>query len=387
MTDDPQAPYAAALASLPLMTVRRLTTLIGAGAPEAVWRTVAGGGARSLPGLAGVLGASVAEVSSRWAEAAGHQDVSASWAQLRDAGRSAVWFGGPGYPSRLAADPEPPPVLFVEGALDQIAGPAAALVGTRAATGYGRDVARLLGRQLAEAGVVVVSGLALGIDGAAHEGALAAVGAPPVAVVGSGLDVVYPRRHSRLWQRVARAGVVVTEAPPGAAPEPWRFPLRNRVIAGLSDVVVVVESRATGGSMHTVDHAHARGRPVLAVPGSIMSGQSTGTNQLLAEGATPVRDADDVLVALSLAGTWSAAGRPGSVAVEPEPEPEPALDRIASLVLEAVDWTPTRTDEILRRTGLSLSAAAVTLTRLEVLGRVRGGGGWWERRSHADRSP
>lgn len=387
MSDDPQAPYAAALASLPLMTVRRLAALIGAGAPEAVWHTAAGGGARTLAGVAAVLGAAAPDVSTRWSTAAGRYDVAASWARLRDAGRSALWLGGPGYPPRLDADPEPPPVLFVEGALDHIARPSTALVGTRAATGYGRDVARLLGRQLAEAGVVVVSGLALGIDGAAHEGALAAMGAPPVAVVGSGLDVVYPRRHARLWQRVAGAGAILTEAPPGSAPEPWRFPLRNRIIAGLSDVVVVVESRATGGSMHTVDHAHVRSRPVLAVPGSIMSGQSAGTNQLLAEGATPVRDVDDILVALSLAGCRAPVGRSAHCAVEsgPGPEPQAPLDATAQLVLDAVDWTPTRTDEILRRTGMSLSVAAVALTRLEVLGRVRGGGGWWERSGHADR--
>ena len=385
MTDDSQAPYAAALASLPLMTVRRLTALIGAGAPEGVWRAVSAGEVRSLPSVASVLGASAREVSSRWTSTARRHDVVATWAAMRDVGRSAVWFGGPGYPPPLAADPEPPPVLFFEGCLEHVTAPAAALVGTRAATGYGRDVARLLGRQLAEAGVVVVSGLALGIDGAAHEGALAATAAPPTAVVGSGLDVVYPRRHARLWQRVATAGVLLTEAPPGTAPEPWRFPLRNRIIAGLADVVVVVESRATGGSMHTVDHAHARGRPVLAVPGSIMSGQSTGTNQLLADGATPVRDVDDVLVALSLAGRRLPTERSPEGAVESVTRPA-ALDPTAETVLRAVDWTPTRTDEILRRTGLSLSAAAVTLNRLEVLGHVRGGGGWWERHGHADRS-
>src|SRR5258705_11936294 len=159
-----------------------------------------------------------------------------------------------------------------------------------------------LGHDLAAAGVRVVWGLALGIDGAAHAGALAAPGgAPPVAVVGSGPDVVYPRRHADLWRRVVDAGVLFSESPMGAAPEGWRFPLRNRIIAALADVLVVVESRHQGGSRHTVDAAADRDRTILAVPGPVRSPLSADPNELLHQGAGPARDVVDVLVALGLA--------------------------------------------------------------------------------------
>src|SRR5204862_479680 len=155
-------------------------------------------------------------------------------------------------------------------------------------------VARQLGRELAAHGVAIVSGLAIGIDGSAHEGALAAKAAPPVGVVGSGLDVVYPKRHRHLWDAVAAAGVLLSEAPMGAVPERWRFPARNRILAALSDVVVVVESHAAGGSMHTVRAAIDRGIPVMAVPGSMRNPAAAGTNQLLSEGVPPARDPDDI---------------------------------------------------------------------------------------------
>ena len=140
----------------------------------------------------------------------------------------------------------------------------------------------------------------MGIDGAAHAGATEVDGAPPVAVVGSGLDVVYPRRHRSLWQLVAERGVVLSEHPLGSAPVAWHFPARNRLIAALADVVVVVESQERGGSMHTVDEAQRRDVDVMAVPGPVTSRASTGTNRLLADGAEVARDATDVLVKLGL---------------------------------------------------------------------------------------
>ena len=174
-------------------------------------------------------------------------------------------------------------------------------MGTRAPTRYGIGVAAQFGADLAAAGVSVVSGLALGIDGAADEGACGA-GAPPIAVVAGGLDHVYPPRHERLWERVASAGVIVSESPAGVPTEKWRFPVRNRLLAALSDVVVVVESRHHGGSRHTVDAAVDRGVPVGAVPGSIRSATSEGTNALLADGAFPVCSSGDILMALALDG-------------------------------------------------------------------------------------
>jgi DNA processing protein len=256
--------------------------------------------------------------------------------------------------------------------------PTVAIVGTRQCTAYGRDVAAHLGRELSVAGISIVSGLAIGIDGAAHEGALAAGAAPPLAVVGSGPDVVYPRRHRRLWDRVVEAGSVVGEAPLGAPPMPHRFPLRNRIIAGLSDLVIVVESHAAGGSMHTVQSAIDRGVPVMAVPGSVRSPSSAGTNRLLADGVAPVLDVDDVLVALSLEspGRFAAA----SSRSQSQSQSRAEVEGPDAAVLAAVDWSPTRTEVVLQRTGLDLGPAAAALTRLEMAGLVRSSGGGWERR-------
>jgi DNA processing protein len=243
-----------------------------------------------------------------------------------------------------------------------------AVVGTRRCTWSGRLVSRSLGRELAEAGVCVVSGLALGIDGEAHTGALEAAGGRPVAVVGTGLDVVYPARHERLWSEVATAGAVVSEYPLGTQPERWRFPARNRLIAALAEVVVVVESTERGGSMHTVDAALERDRVVLAVPGPVRSPASAGTNGLLAAGCPPCRDASDVLVALGL------TPRPAEDVAAPTPsDPESAR------VLDALGWEPATLDELAERLDSPLGPVAVHLTRLANAGWVVQRSGWWER--------
>jgi DNA processing protein len=249
-----------------------------------------------------------------------------------------------------------------------------AIVGSRRCTRYGRDVAFDMGRDLAAVGVRVVSGLAVGIDGAAHLGALAAGdgAAPPVAVVGSGLDVVYPRAHARLWGQVAEAGVLLSEAPLGARPEQWRFPARNRILAALAHVVVVVESRAAGGSRHTVDHAEARGVTVMVVPGPVRSASSAFTNELLHAGRGPARDATDVLVEMSLQGHLVRIPKDGpGGSAEPEGPHQAA-------VLAAVGWEAASLDQLVARTGLGPAQVSVALARLEVGGWVVGGGGWWE---------
>jgi DNA processing protein len=279
-------------------------------------------------------------------------------------------LGDPGYPPTLAGDHQAPEVLYSLGDLGVLVRPRVAVVGTRSATHYGEEVASELGRDLAKAGVVVVSGLALGIDAAAHHGALAASCAPPAGVVASGLDVVYPRRHAWLWEQVATRGVLVSESPPGTQAAAWRFPLRNRIMAALAHVVVVVECHRRGGALHTVEAAIERGRPVMAVPGSVRSPASVGTNALLSEGCQPVRDADDVLTALDLERTGGEA---------PTKSTRSALDDAARAVLRALDWQPTATDEVLRRTGMGLDEVAVVLARLEESGLARRGDGWWER--------
>ena len=355
-----------ALASLPGMGPRRLRAVLADREPAAAWALVVGGRAGHDPGVAGVLGARAAPVVQAWQSAARAIDPDALWAAHTAAGHRVLWRGGAGFPAVLAADREPPELLLAAGDIEALAGPRVAIVGTRRCTRYGRDVAAELGRDLSEAGVRVVSGLALGIDGAAHEGALAAAGAPPVAVVATGLDVVYPRRHRTLWERVARRGVVVTESPLGTAPERWRFPARNRIIAALADVVVVVESHATGGSLITVHEALERDRTVMAVPGPVRSPASAGTNRLLHDGLPPARDAGDVLIEL---GLHAEALQRATPPVAPEHGP----------ILDALGWEPATLDTIADRTGRSPADLAVALLRLEGDGVVARSGAWWER--------
>src|SRR5690606_670101 len=266
----PPAAFGAALARLPGMGPRRLAALLAEAAPDEAWRRVRAGRGLDGPGLRRALGTRAGELVARWrAAAAGLEPVgegvggggaagaglvpAAEWRRLAGAGVGAADHGGRDYPPALAGDVEPPAVLFRRGDPAVLTGLRVAIVGTRRCSSTGAAVATELGRDLAAAGVAVVSGLASGIDAAAHRGALAAGGAPPIGVVGSGLDTVYPRGQERLWRDVAAAGVLLSEAPLGGAPERWRFPARNRVIAALADVVVVVESHRRGGSLHTVD--------------------------------------------------------------------------------------------------------------------------------------
>jgi DNA processing protein len=215
----------------------------------------------------------------------------------------------------------------------------------------------------------VVSGLALGIDGAAHQGVLDA-GGSPIGVVASGLDVVYPSRHRRLWSAVGERGLLLTEVPYGTRPTEWRFPQRNRIIAGLADLVVVVESHVAGGSLHTVREAEARGVDVMAVPGSVRNPAAAGTNQLLSEGCAPARDTGDVLVALGLG-----AGRRGAANVDRRAVPGAA----GAAVLEAFDWEPTTLDQLAIRTGLPLPDLALTLEGLRADGWIQADGPWFQR--------
>lgn len=215
----------------------------------------------------------------------------------------------------------------------------------------------------------VVSGLALGIDAAAHEGALsvgADQGAAPIGVVGSGLDIIYPKRNTSLWQRVGDAGSLVSETAPGVGPQRWRFPARNRIIAALSDAIVVIESHESGGSLSTVDAAQDRDVPVGAVPGPITSNSSAGTNRLIAEGATPVLSVEDILLMIG-------HQRPVKLS-----ESDTSGDR-ASALLDALGWNPVLFDELCNRVTLSPSAVAVEVEHLVATGLCSTSGPWIER--------
>jgi DNA processing protein len=260
-----------------------------------------------------------------------------------------------GYPLLLGAIHDPPPSLFLRGADDALLGRAAvAVVGARACSSYGRSVARSLGRDLAATGIVVVSGMARGIDGEAHRGALEASG-ETVAVLGCGIDRDYPAAHAELARRICERGLVVSEYEPGVEPAPWRFPARNRIIAGLCGATVVVEARDRSGALITADFALEEGRDVLAVPGEITSALSAGTNALLRLGATPVTRVEDVLELFDIAPaepTTSALG----------PAAEALLDRLRDGALTA--------DELVRAAGVDPAQASAALVELELARRV-----------------
>jgi DNA processing protein len=426
-------PYAAALAGLPGAGPAILTALLQDWSPEEAWRRIQAGRlqrprARRRPGPGqmdldlGPTGGRSGDPSRDPMAGAGAEDESWSqWARKvdpprwwgRHAGRGigVTWPGQPDYPAALRDDPERPGVLFWRGSLPHLTRPSVAIVGTRRATPDGRAVAFELGRDLAAAGICVVSGLALGIDGAAHAGALRAGtdgegsgAAGPAGVAASGVDVPYPRRHATLWQQVVQEGVLLSETLPGRPAQAWRFPARNRIIAGLVRMVVVVESHAAGGSLITADAAVARGIDVRVVPGPVHSPASAGSNQLLYDGPGPVRDARDVLDGLGIfrsdpvrapvvrpapadradQGDWADPADPAAPA---GPDGAASRDSDARGLLEAVSWRPTSLTQAVARSGLSVASAARALDDLEAAGLVGRHGDWWVRRRVDDAPP
>ena len=270
------------------------------------------------------------------------------------------------------AIPERPAVLLAEGRRPEVLAAArVAVVGTRAATPHGLADARELGAYLAGQGVTVVSGLAIGIDGAAHQGAIDA-GGGAVGVVATGLDVTYPRRHAILYDRVRAAGMIVAERGFGVGPLPGLFPVRNRIIAGLADVVVVVEATLRGGARITAQFALEYGRSVLAVPGSRRNPAAAGTNALIADGAHPLVEWSDVLVALGM--TAPGQSRVSPSASRPPPSPK------ARALLDALGGEPANPDQLASRSRLSPQVVAIALAELERAGWTeRAQGAIWPR--------
>ena len=267
------------------------------------------------------------------------------------------------YPQRLAEIPDPPPALFVAGDLGR--GRPVALVGSRKASPTGIETARALGRALAERGVCVVSGLALGIDAAGHEGALAG-GGRTVGVLGCGIDVVYPRANLELFGRVRDGGALVSEYYLGEAPLAWRFPARNRVIAGLCGQVVVVEAGEKSGALITARHAVESGRDVWAVPGPPGAPECRGSNRLLADGAGVLWDVGEFVEAVvpdPAPGSNAApeAGAPPVPGALPEPE---------AAVLSGVGFGPTLVDAVAASCGVEMGRVLSALALLELKGYV-----------------
>ncbi len=374
------AAHLVALAQLPGIgpaTLLRWHRGIGA---RAAWHVLRRGSTPEILALAGPLSRLSEEAVPPLVAVARGLDPHRELERHGEQGRRVLVEGTAGYPARLLHDPAPPAVLFAAGDPSVLCQPSVAVVGTRNATRAGRDLAAGWGAELAAAGVAVVSGLALGIDAAAHRGALHAASLaepdqPPgatVGVVAAGLDIAYPRRHAELHRDVARHGVLLSEVPLGVRPTSWRFPARNRIIAGLADAVVVVESRSVGGSILTAGEALDRGVPVLAVPGHPGAPASAGTNDLLFDGAALVRSAADVLAHLGLA-----APAPPS-AHRPEDLP---LDATGQAVLAAIGDQPSALAEVVARCELDLEDVAGALVALEAAGRVVRSAGWYEQTS------
>ena len=283
------------------------------------------------------------------------------------AGQRAVSIASPAYPPVLREIPDPPPVLWLRGQPEVLRAPRlVAVVGARAASRQGLEVAAALGAELAGAGVVVVSGLARGIDTAAHRAALDA-GGTSVAVLGSGLDRVYPREHARLADALAERGAVVSECVPGTPPLAYHFPWRNRIISGLSAATVVVEASEKSGSLITAGAALEQGREVMAVPGAVSTGRHRGAHALLRDGATLVERAADVLTALGWAAPAGTGGPGGAPMLDPAAAAELGLDPRTD------EFTA---DDVSAATGWAVSEVCARLGALEIAGRItRIGGG------------
>jgi len=348
---------AAALSAVPKLGTRRLSAMLAVQSPSKAMEMLG----RDAPNI---------------------HDVEMMRKNLEDGEMSVTYVGAHDYPTLLLNDVARPSVLFYRGDLDVLQQRRVGIVGTRSATAAGRYMASHLSYDLSKQGVAIVSGLARGIDAWGHKGVLLALDrenkavsardshcGQPIAVVASGLDVTYPKENAELWKFVAENGLLVSESPPGTRPEAFRFPLRNRILAALSEVLVVVESHAKGGSMITVEEAQRRDITVMAVPGSPRSLSSAGTNLLLQQGCAPVVDATDVLVALGL------DNRRNHPQVFDSRRTPSAQDQT---LLSQMRGEAVTLDQLLMRTSTDLVQTALALGRLESEGWVVNNAGWWE---------
>lgn len=296
-------------------------------------------------------------------------------------GIEVVTLVDPGYPRRLLALADPPPVLFLRGDPSFLSRRCVAMVGSRRSTGVGRRTAERIAQELSEVGVTVASGLALGIDGAAHRGALSGSGGT-IAVLGCGPDRVYPAGNRELFREIIRRGLLVSEFPPGDRPRAHHFPRRNRIIAGLSSGVIVVEAARKSGAIITVDHALDLGLEVFAVPGSVESVQAQGTNSLIRDGAHLLTSGSEVLEVLRWEEERASSDEPLSsfpihTGTQPSLGPEPAGASDVRRVEAVFGLGPLALDQLVPRSGLPVERVLAALTRLELSGLVgRCGGGW-----------
>ena len=291
-------------------------------------------------------------------------DLDSEMARLEKAGVKVITSQSDDYPLHLRNIYHPPPVLYLRGSLARSDEWAVAVVGTRRVTAYGKEAARRIAGELASAGVTVVSGMARGVDSAAHKAALDA-GGRTIAVLGCGVDLAYPTENRRLMKRIIEQGAVLSEYSLGTPPEARNFPPRNRVISGLSLGVVVVEAGKRSGALITADFAVEQGRDVFAVPGNMFNSASQGCNRLIQQGAKLVLNVEDILEELNLN---LMSQQLELQAIVPENETE-------SLLLQLLSSEPLHVDEIVHRADLSISEASSTLAMMELKGMVRQVGG------------
>lgn len=321
---------------------------------------------RESPGALAALGLN--SVAVRFLRNPAVAGIASDERWLEGPGRQLVTWGSPSYPALLAAIPDAPLVLFVEGDPASLSLPQLAVVGSRNPTQIGRDTASRFAGHLAMAGLAIVSGLALGIDAAAHRGALES-GGHTIAVLGCGLDRIYPPENAALARQVAARGALVSDLPTGAAPIKQHFPRRNRLISGLSVGTLVVEAALRSGSLITARLAAEQGREVFAIPGSIHSPLSRGCHRLIRQGAKLVETADDIFTEL---GALLAGLRPACRAEEPDAQRDSgsALDKDHEILLDALGFEPAAVDDLVARTGFDAGAVSSMLLILELEGRI-----------------
>ena len=314
-----------------------------------------------------------------------------------------LWQSHPDYPRALKDIPTPPPILFVRGELRETDKLGVGIVGSRRATPYGRAIAHKLARELVGHGLTIISGGAIGIDAAAHQGALDG-GGRTLAIIGCGLDVDYPQANRAMFDKIAGQGAIISEYPFGSQPEAWRFPQRNRVISGMAQGVLVVEAPESSGALNTVRHALEQGRPVLSVPGNIDRPASVGTNNLIKEGATPITETGDILRALNMvvvparsehqrmfdlapaspdapetstanntpsAGKRASSTPAASVAQASATATPPHLSAPQRALLTCLSLTPRHIDAVAQEAGIPTVQAGVEMTLMELNGLVR----------------
>ena len=305
-----------------------------------------------------------AKVIERVIQAREKVELEKVWEQIARQGIKILTWEDEAYPARLKEIDQPPPVLYVRGEYLPEDVFAVALVGTRRVTPYGRQITEEIAAFLAANGMTVVSGLARGVDAVAHSSALKA-GGRTLGILGSGVDKIYPPEHRALAEQMMERGAIISDYAPGTPPEASNFPPRNRIISGLSLAVVVIEAGETSGALITAEFAAEQGREVFAVPGSILAPQSKGTNKLIQQGALPLLNASDLMLALNLT-------RVGEQKAARKALP---ADAVEAQLLSILGEQPLHVDELRNQTGLPIEKVSATLTLMELKGMVRQVGG------------